>query len=160
MASIISLNKDIVLDYNSLGCSCDFHVDGNLDVEGAIQGTTLNSSVSTSNVVLFAGTGSVGATCRTFATRNGSCITVSGNFQVNSLTATAGTIRVTPTWSWLAAETNYGVVSFKPLPGTTISSNWICLSQVGTGYFDISWNMVGTLITTATVAFQITTLIN
>lgn len=154
--SIISLNKDVTLDYNSLAIQSDVQargrldvvgalaVGGNLTVTGSINGlSNISSSLVTGVVSNPTGTAVIPATCEVFVVRIGNILVVSGGFVVNSLTSTSGVLRVTlPSITF--PKSSLGTASFRQAAPAVVSSNWICQSHVGTSQVDLTWSLVGT----------------
>lgn len=154
--SIISLNKDVTLDYNSLAIQSDVQargrldvvgalaVGGNLTVSGSINGlSNISSSLVTGVVSNPTGAAVIPATCEVFVVRIGNILVVSGGFFVNSLTSTSGVLRVTlPSITF--PKSSLGTASFRQATPTVVSSNWICQSNVGTSQVDLTWSLVGT----------------
>lgn len=172
--SIISLNKDVTLDYNSLAIQSDVHARGALAVDGAlavggsivaagsltvsgsINGlSAITASLQNGTVSVPTGTAVIPATCETYVVRIGSVLIVSGGFTVNSLTTTSGILRVTLP-STVFPHTSFGVASFRQGSATVVSSNWISQVNAATSQIDITWSLVGSS-GGANIAFNVVT---
>jgi len=173
--SIVSLNKDVVLDYNSLTIQSDLTVSNNTNIAGALAvngntgiggnlvvGGTINGITGFSAGVLTAalqlqfGVAAIPATCDFHYHRIGPNLVMAGYFQITSITSTTGSIKITPPWSFVAAENSFGVVSLRQASGTVVSSNFEVVTTTGQSYLNIFWSIVGSA-TLSDIGFQITT---
>lgn len=165
--SRFSLNKNIILDYNSLTVESPLTVDdsftvtggavitGNLTVSGSVSGPNLYSGSSTCNAAVTNGTGVIAPTARVQWIVVGSIIYIGGNISITSLTSSSGNIRITLPWLTTFLATDWGVAAFRPVTGIT-SCNIVSLAVVGTNVIDLNWSVVGSP-GAGTIAFNITT---